>query len=142
MGFLAAIPVVNIVANGIKMVGTMVSGWQERKTLTAKAKTEIIKAKVESQITMAEAGKFAEIEIDKSVVDQMADSWKDEYLLIIFTIPAWLCFVPSAQELVTDGFNALANTPEWYQALLAIIVARTFGVSEFIGKITDKFRRN
>ena len=64
-------------------------------------------------------------------------SWKDEYLVILFSIPLILCFMGEwGRDIVEQGFRALETMPEWYQVTLGCIVAASFGirsVTKFFG---------
>jgi len=64
-------------------------------------------------------------------------SWKDEWLVILFSIPLILAFIPGMEEVVANGFQQLEQMPEWYQYSLGVIVAASFGVrsaTKFFGK--------
>lgn len=68
-------------------------------------------------------------------------SWKDEYLTIVLSIPLIMCFIPELTEYVEAGFRALDGTPEWYQYLVGVVVAASFGikkVTDVIGQKTKK----
>jgi hypothetical protein len=58
--------------------------------------------------------------------------YKDEYLLGVYTIPAWMCFIKTKSfdgaAIVLHGFEALAQTPLWYQGALLTISLAPFGV--------------
>ena len=45
-------------------------------------------------------------------------SWKDEVVTIAVLIPCVLAFIPGMEEVVKNGFERLAELPEWYQYLL------------------------
>ena len=63
--------------------------------------------------------------------------WKDEWLVILFSIPLILAFIPGMEEVVANGFLQLEMMPEWYQYSLGLIVAASFGVrsaTKFFGK--------
>ena len=68
----------------------------------------------------------------------MRYTWKDEYLLIIFTVPLILAFIPSMVQYVEAGFEALEATPEWYRWLVTGMVVATFGLRWMFSKITFK----
>jgi len=61
-------------------------------------------------------------------------SWKDEYLIIILTLPVifigYGIAVDDSQiiERVRSGFETLSSLPEWYQYLLFIGVSASFGL--------------
>ena len=61
---------------------------------------------------------------ESKMADASANSWKDEYLTVILTLPiiAVGYSVITGDVTVIDrlnaGFEALNNTPEWYQWLL------------------------
>ncbi|HEY9815212.1 MAG TPA: hypothetical protein V6D20_05330 [Candidatus Obscuribacterales bacterium] len=61
-----------------------------------------------------------------------AKSWKDEYLMIVLSIPVIMCFIPGLDQYVTAGFAALQDTPEWYQLAFGLTVAASFGYRKFI----------
>jgi hypothetical protein len=57
------------------------------------------------------------------------NSWKDEYLVLLFSLPLILCFTGEwGRSAVADGFAALEKMPEWYQYTLGVIVASSFAV--------------
>ena len=57
-----------------------------------------------------------------------ANSWKDEWFTILFSIPCILAFFPSMVPVVMNGFAALEAMPEWYKAFLGAAVAASFGL--------------
>ena len=66
-----------------------------------------------------------------------ASSWKDEWLVILFSVPLILAFIPGMEGVVANGFEQLKSMPEWYQYSLGVIVAASFGVrsaTKFFGK--------
>ena len=54
--------------------------------------------------------------------------WKDELVLIILSLGMVGSFVPGLQPYVIAGFDALAQTPDWYRWLIVMIYAATFGI--------------
>ena len=98
------------------------------------AKREIKKAQVASAIAIEEAKVKATIDWDAQAMLNAQSSWKDEYLLILFSIPLILCFVPElGPPIVQEGFNVLKETPDWYKASIGVMVAASYGFK----KLTD-----
>ena len=57
------------------------------------------------------------------------DSWKDEYILLLWSIPLVLSFTgDDGVDVVMRGFEALEKAPNWYTMSLGIIVAASYGV--------------
>ena len=54
--------------------------------------------------------------------------WKDEWVLVILSIPMVLVFVPWTQGTILDGFAALETTPEWFRWMVMMIYGATFGI--------------
>jgi len=54
--------------------------------------------------------------------------WKDEWVLIILSIPMILSFIPFTQPFVVQGFAALDGTPLWYRTTVMSIYLATFGL--------------
>lgn len=54
--------------------------------------------------------------------------WKDEWVLIILSIPMITSFIPYTQAATLAGFDALATTPLWYRTTVMTIYLATFGL--------------
>ncbi len=54
--------------------------------------------------------------------------WKDEWVLIVLSIPMILVFIPFTQTFIQTGFDALATTPVWYRTTVMTIYLATFGI--------------
>lgn len=105
------------------VASSAVEGFVETKK--AKAKQKLVK--IEAETSLMEKKISGEIDWDKAAIDGAKDSWKDEYLTILFSIPLLLCFLPFTVEYVERGFEALSMTPDWYRYTLGIIVSASFG---------------
>ena len=75
---------------------------------------------------------------ESKMADASANSWKDEWLTILFSVPLILAFCGEwGRQIVTDGFTALNAMPEYYRYTLGIIVSASFGTraaTKFFGK--------
>lgn len=54
-------------------------------------------------------------------------TWKDEWVLIVISIPAILAFTPWS-KIVEEGFKALSTTPIWYQGILGAVFLAVYGI--------------
>ena len=110
-----------------------IGGYMETKK--AKAKQKLVKIEAETEIVKQQIK--GEVDWDLEAIKGSKDSWKDEYLTILFSIPLLLCFLPFTVEYVERGFAALAMTPDWYKYTLGVIVSASFvikGATKFFGK--------
>jgi|TARA_S200002703_G_scaffold36713_1_gene31782 hypothetical protein len=110
-----------------------IGGYVETKK--AKAKQKLVKIEAETEIVKQQIK--GEIDWDVEAIKGSKESWKDEYLTILFSIPLLLCFLPFTVEYVERGFAALAMTPDWYKYTLGVIVSASFGIkgaTKFFGK--------
>ncbi len=73
---------------------------------------KIISSFVERKNRVAEARADAQIANAGKVIDQAG--WKDEFIVLIWSIPVILSFVPGMQPYVEQGFKNLSAAPEWY----------------------------
>lgn len=94
------------------------------------AKLAFETAKGERQARLIEAGLAADATWE---IEQIKNSgWKDEYILIILSIPSILSFVSigtfDGAQIVADGFAALQGTPEWYRWLIMLIFTAVYGI--------------
>lgn len=97
----------------------MFTGWLNRRGRIAEAKAE------------------AEIQNAGKVIDQAG--WKDEYIAVIWSIPAILSFLPGFAEYSQQGFDNLRTAPEWYIYGWVGISLAVFGIKP-IGKQITKWR--
>ena len=98
--------------------------------------TSVIDSKTQIKLTEAEIKKkqlTGEIDWDIEAMKGTQNSWKDEWLTVLFSIPLVMAFIPGGIVYVERGFAALEGMPEWYQYTLSIIVAASFGVRSAIG---------
>ena len=115
----------------------LVSTWLEGTVETKKAKTLAKVATAKAEATIMEKKATGEIDWDLAAVKGSQNSWKDEWLVILFSVPLILAFIPGMEDVVSHGFQQLEQMPEWYQYSLGVIVAASFGVrsaTKFFGK--------
>jgi hypothetical protein len=118
-------------------VADLASTWLQGSVEKTKAKTEAKVAKAKAEATIMEKKATGEIDWDLEMARASSSSWKDEWLVILFSIPLILAFIPGMEKVVANGFKQLEMMPEWYQYSLGVIVAASFGVrsaTKFFGK--------
>ena len=54
--------------------------------------------------------------------------WKDEWVLIVLSLPMILVFIPATQAAILEGFAVLSTTPLWYRTTVMTIYLATFGL--------------
>ena len=122
----------SFIANNVfGSITEVVGGWQKRKSAQLDNDLAIKKARTESSIRRIDKDQDAEIATDIINSQNAAGSWKDEYLLIVFSIPLIMAFVPDLVVYVERGFEALDKTPDWYQYAIGIMVSTSFGYRKF-----------
>ena len=115
----------------------LASPWLEGTGETKKAKTLAKVATAKAEATIMEKKATGEIDWALAAVKGSQNSWKDEWLVILFSVPLILAFIPGMEDVVSHGFQQLEQMPKWYQYSLGVIVAASFGVrsaTKFFGK--------
>ena len=98
-------------------LGGLAAQWIEGKTEEAKAKQEVrIKAMQNEE------------NWEKIMAEGSQSSWKDEWFVLVLSIPMILAFVPSAVPYIQEGFRVLDTMPEYYKGFLAAAIAASFGL--------------
>ena len=115
----------------INTVGKLVGTWLEGRVAKTKAKAE-----AEATVLIKQAESAADWEAQ--MARNSGQSWKDEWLTLLFSIPLILCFIPSMVPYVRAGFEVLETMPDFYQYTLSVIVAASFGVRSVIGIMNKK----
>ena len=111
--------------------------WMKGKVEKTRADSEAKVARAKAEATIMEKKATGEIDWDLEMAKGSQNSWKDEWLTILFSIPLILAFIPGMETVVQNGFQQLEQMPEWYQYSLGVIVAASFGVrsaTKFFGK--------
>ena len=109
----------NLIAPVAKLAGGYLKNKAEEKQAKHKAKMSMIKN---------------DAEWESKMVDASAHSWKDEFWTIVLSIPVFMVGYAivindiTVIDRVKQGFDALADLPEWYQYLLSIAISSSFGI--------------
>jgi hypothetical protein len=80
------------------------------------------------KLKLVEEGLHADMNWEMEFARQAATSWKDEYTLIVVSIPLVMAFVPGLTPYVKSGFESFASTPLWYQAMVQVLFYATVGI--------------
>ena len=121
----------------ISPIASLAGTWLEGKVETKKAETATKVAKAKAEAVIMEKKATGEIDWDLEMARGSQSSWKDEWLVILFSIPLILAFIPGMEEVVANGFSQLEAMPQWFQYSIGVIVAASFGVrsaTKFFGK--------
>ena len=121
----------------IAPIANIAGSWIDGKVEQTKAKASANVARAKAEATIMEKKATGEIDWDIEMARSSASSWKDEWLVILFSIPLILAFIPGMEDVVRNGVEQLNKMPEWYQYSLGVIVAASFGVrsaTNFFGK--------
>lgn len=113
-------------------VATYFTRRAELKTAAFQAQLDLTKAQGERQAALASQGLTADANWEQEFARQAATSWKDEYTLLVVSIPAILAFVHTSwlngPQIVKEGFSALGETPLWYQGMFLSLFLATVGI--------------
>jgi len=118
-------------------ISELAGTWLQGKVEKTKAETGAKVAMAKAEAVIMEKKATGEIDWDLEAIKGSQNSWKDEWLVILFSVPLILAFIPGMEDVVSHGFQQLEQMPEWYQYSLGIIVAASFGVrsaTKFFGK--------
>ncbi len=115
--------------------------WLSAIKLAAQAGSHIYKNRQKTKMLMADAQmrhaqKMAsgEAEYQGKLLEARQSDWKDEFVLVILTIPilvlAWavLSDDPAAMDKVKLFFEYFSTLPSWFTNLWILVVASIFGI--------------
>ena len=109
-------------------VAGLASSWLDAKTTkqAAEAKLKLTEAEAKAKILLSEKTSVADWE--RIMAENSKSSWKDEFFVIVLSIPLILAFIPGAEGIVDRGFEQLHKAPDWYFYSLGIAISASFGV--------------
>ena len=115
--------------------------WLSAIKLAVNAGSHIYKKKQETKMRMADAQaahaeKMAkgELEYSGKLLEARQSDWKDEFVLIVLTLPilviAWGVFSedPDASAKIKEFFDQFQQLPTWFTNLWILVVASIFGI--------------
>ena len=109
------------------MIG-LVTAITNLVTTGVKAKAATMQVTAEAKATALKTAAQSTADWERIMAEASKNSWKDEWLTIVFSIPLILVFIPSMVGHIQSGFDALATLPTWYHEILMVIVLASFGV--------------
>lgn len=103
-----------------------ISSRSQRKHEQKVQALELEKLRHAKQIELIQSGQ----KLDNAwELEQIRNSgWKDEFVLLLLSIPMIMSFIPDMQPYVVAGFDALSKTPSWYQWLILAVFAGIYGI--------------
>ena len=112
----------------IAPLASLATTWLEGTVEKSKAKTNAEVAFKNAEAIVYQKKATADIDWDLEAIKASNNSWKDEWLVILFSIPMIMAFIPGLEGVVARGFEQLEMMPDWYQYSLGVIIAASFGI--------------
>ncbi len=101
----------------------------EKRRLKANIELEKLRGKAEYERAKTARAEASEGRDHEWELESIRNSgWKDEWVLILLSIPLVLVFIPSTQDIVKVGFENLEATPDWYRWMTMVIFSAIYGV--------------
>lgn len=117
------------------MIGRLIGAVGGLATTYLDGKVAVQKAKAEIKVKQA----TGEIDWDIEAIKAAQNSWKDEWITLLFSIPLILAFCGEwGNQIVQAGFTALEAMPVWYQYSLGGIVSASIGMRSVSKFFTGK----
>ena len=117
------------------MIGQILGAVGGLATTYLDGKVAVQKANAEIKVKQA----TGEIDWDIEAIRATQNSWQDEWITLLFSIPLMLAFCGDwGNEVVQAGFTALEAMPTWYQYSLGGIVSASIGMRSVSKFFTGK----
>ena len=118
-------------------VANLAGSWLQNKAdrQAADAKLKLTEAEAKAKIMLSEKTSVADWE--RIMAQGTQSSIKDEVVTFAVLVPVILCFVPGMEDTVKNGFDRLAELPEWYTWLVFTVCTAAVGIrggKQFFGK--------
>ena len=118
-------------------VANLAGSWLQNKAdrQAADAKLKLTEAEAKAKIMLSKETSVADWE--RIMAQGTQSSIKDEVVTFAVLVPVILCFVPGMEDTVKNGFDRLADLPEWYTWLVFTVCTAAVGIrggKQFFGK--------
>jgi hypothetical protein len=110
----------------VSPITTAITRKQELNAAQHAADLEAVKAQGERQVQLITQGLAADANWEMESL-KAGKGWMRSYELVVVSIPTVLCFTPYAY-IVRNGFEALQQTPIWFQGLFLMIFGANYGI--------------
>jgi len=109
-------------------VANLAGSWLEAKTTkqAADAKLKLTEAEAKAKILLSKETSVADWE--KIMAQGTQNSIKDEVVTFAVLTPVILCFIPGLEDTVKNGFDRLAELPDWYTWLVFTVCSAAIGI--------------
>ena len=141
---------IQLIAAALGVAGQTLGSWMEGKKIEKEATMEIKKIEALGRVEAAKALAQIEAEYDNYAQLAMKTSWKDEYLVIILSMPYLVSFaVPfialfsdvDMSPQVAEAWRIIGTAPDWYQWSFMGVIIATFGLRWMAGRsVKDLFK--
>ena len=136
-------PIANIFVKDKEL--QIVKSTTRLKIVKAEAKRDV--ARINADAKKFEQGTALDIKkvevsstVDQQLLSMRRNSYLDEIVILLILLPAVLVFVPACQPYIKIGFTILQALPDFYQALLVLVVVMTVGGVGLIRDLLGKFK--
>lgn len=103
--------------------------FKEKQKLKQEVKLEVLRGKAEYERQKSVRAENSEgRDHEWELLSIKNSGWKDEWVLILLSIPMVGSFIPAMTPYVVDGFEALDATPDWYRWLVMLIFTAIYGI--------------
>jgi hypothetical protein len=110
-------------------IGAVLEYKNKKRQLKADIVLEKLRGKAEYERAKTQRASESEGHDAEWEMESIKNSgWKDEWVLIVLSIPMILVFIPWTQPFITSGFESLSTTPLWYRTTVMTIYLATFGI--------------
>ena len=109
-------------------VANLAGSWLQGKAdkNAAAAELKLTEAKAKAQILLSEKTSVADWE--RIMAEGAKSSWKDEWFVIVLSIPMVGAFIPSMVPHMQEGFVVLGSMPDYYKGFLGAAIGASFGI--------------
>lgn len=118
----------SIGASIITGISDYFKGRNEIKKVELEADKMLVMAEAQAKIDKLKKEAEMDYDLDKTAMQNMENSWKDELILIIWLTPVIMSFIPDLQPYVATGFASLSLVPDWYMYILVGMIVVIYGM--------------
>lgn len=118
----------SIGASIITGISDYFKGRNEIKKVELEADKMLVMAETQAKIDKLKKEAEMDYDLDKTAMQNMENSWKDELILIIWLTPVIMSFIPDLQPYVATGFASLSLVPDWYMYILVGMIVVIYGM--------------
>jgi hypothetical protein len=126
--------IAKLIELGVNAFTSWSSQKSEIKKIKLEGKNELLKIQIKKdeaiamhELKMIQNSTEQNFDLDRTTLKNMSKTWKDEFILLLFSIPVIMSFSGYSEEAL-NGFKVMESMPTWFIVVFVLLAVTISGM--------------